>query len=203
MSHSVPLVVGRKGKEIDDIAFKLVEAFQPDAVRMLKKFEVEKFFEFELKKQTGVEPVYRSLGGGLEGFLNIAAMECVICSNLAEHGDYDMKRRRLRATQAHEIGHCHLHVAELRRTRAVLELRHDKRHSYSNLYKQEEVEVYRNPEWQAWRFAGALLMPERCIQRAVDCGWSLQTMSRAFDVNPSFVEVRLHDLKIAKHVRAR
>jgi pimeloyl-ACP methyl ester carboxylesterase len=28
-------------------------------------------------------------------------------------------------------------------------------------------------------------------------------MSRVFDVNPSFVEVRLHDLKIAKHVRAR
>ncbi len=63
MSHSVPLVAARRGKEIDDIAFKLVEAFQPEAVRMLTKFEVEKFFEFELKKQTGVEPVYRPLGG--------------------------------------------------------------------------------------------------------------------------------------------
>jgi len=203
MSHSVPLVAARRGKEIDDIAFKLVEAFQPDAVRMLTKFEVEKFFEFELKKQTGVEPVYRPLGEGLEGFLNIAAMECVIYSNLAEYGDDDVKRRRLRATQAHEIGHCHLHVAEFRRTRAVLELRHDKRHADSDLYKQEEIKVYRNPEWQAWRFAGALLMPERCVQRAAECGWTLQTMSRAFDVNPSFVEVRLHDLKITKHVRAR
>lgn len=203
MLHSVPLVMPRRGKEIDNIAFKLVEAFQPDAVKMLTKFDVEKFFEFELKKQTGVEPVYQPLGYGLEGLTNIETMKCIICANAANYGESDMKRRRLRATQAHEIGHCHLHVAELLRTRAVLELRHDRRHADSDLYKEEEIDVYRNPEWQAWRFAGALLMPERCVQRAVDCGWTLQTMSRAFDVNPSFVEVRLHDLKIAKHVRAR
>lgn len=201
MSHSVPLVAGRKGMDIDDIAFKLVEAFQPDAVRMVTKFEVEKFFEFELKKQTGVEPVYQPLGYGLEGLINIEAMKCIICANAANYGESDMKRRRLRATQAHEIGHCHLHVAELRQTRAARELRHDTRHADSELFKQEEIKVYRNPEWQAWRFAGALLMPECCVRAAIYHKWTMKMMSRAFDVNIAFLEVRLHTLRIPDRVR--
>jgi len=203
MSYRVPLVKARSSKEIDEIAFGLVEAFQPEAATMLTWFDVERYMEFELKQKTGVEPVYRPLGGGLEGFISIEKMLCVICEHAANHGDDDVKRRRLRATQAHEVGHCHLHVEEFRRTRAALELRHDKRHAETYLYKQEESKVYRNPEWQAWRFAGALLMPEPCLRRAVDCNWSLQTMSRAFDVNPSFVQVRLHDLRITKKVKAR
>ena len=50
MSHSVPLVTARSGKEIDEIAYRLVEAFQPEAVRMLTWFDVERYMEFELKK---------------------------------------------------------------------------------------------------------------------------------------------------------
>jgi hypothetical protein len=203
MSDSVPLVTARSGKEIDEIAFKLVEAFQPEAVGMLTWFDVERYMEFELKKRTGVEPVYRLLGEGLEGFISIEKMLCVICEHAANHGGDDVTRRRLRATQAHEVGHCHLHVEEFLRTRATLELRHDKRHADTYLYRQDESKVCRNPEWQAWRFAGALLMPEPCLRRAVDCKWTLQTMSRAFDVNPSFVEVRLRDLRITKRVKAR
>jgi hypothetical protein len=203
MAHSVPLVTARSGKEIDEIAFKIVEAFQPGAVRTLMTFDVERYMEFELKKQTGVEPVYRPLGGGLEGFISIEKMLCVICSKAADHGNDVIQRRRLRATQAHEVGHCHLHVKEFQRTRATLELRHDKRHAETYMYMREESKIYRNPEWQAWRFAGALLMPEPCLRRAVDCKWTLQKMSWAFDVNPSFVEVRLHDLRITKTVRAR
>lgn len=201
MSHSVPLVAARRGKEIDAIAFKLVQAFQPDALQRVTSFDVEKFFEFELKKQTGVEPVYQPLGSGLEGLINIEAMECIICANAADYGGNDMKRRRLRATQAHEIGHCHLHVAELRQTRAAQELRHDSQHADSDLYKQEEIKVYRNPEWQAWRFAGALLMPECCVRAAVYNRWTKKRMSRAFDVNVAFLEVRLHDLRIPDRIR--
>jgi len=98
MSHSVPLVTARSSKEIDEIAYRIVEVFQPEAVRMLTWFDVERYMEFELKKQTGVEPVYRVLGEGLEGFISIEKMLCVICDNAANHGGDDMKRRRLRAT---------------------------------------------------------------------------------------------------------
>lgn len=200
MSHSVPLVRARSIKEIEDIAYKLVEDFQPDAVKMISPFEVEKFFEFELKNQTGVEPVYRTLGEGLEGYTDSEKMECVICSTLADYGEDDVQRRRLRATQAHEIGHCHLHVKDAQKNRTMLKFLHDKKASFER-YQQGEIKAYVNPEWQAWRFAGALLMPECCIRAAVDKNWTRKRMSLAFDVNPSFIEVRLRDLKIPNKVR--
>jgi hypothetical protein len=200
MSHSVPLVSARSGKEIDEIAFKLVEAFQPNATRMVTKFDVEKFFEFELKKQTGVEPVYRPLGAGLDGYTDSAKMVCIICADLAEYGEDEVKRRRLRATQAHEIGHCHLHVEESRRNHTMLKFLHDGSSSLER-YRQERIKTYVNPEWQAWRFAGALLMPACCVRAAVDKKWTKKMMSRAFDVNTSFIDVRLWDLKIPNRVR--
>ncbi len=64
------------------------------------------------------------------------------------------------------------------------------------------MKAYVNPEWQAWRFAGALLMPACCVRAAVDAGWTKKMMSRAFDVNPAFIDVRLHDLKVVKKVKA-
>lgn len=200
MSHRVPLVKARSSKEIDEIAFKIVQAFQPDAVRMVTKFDVERFFDCELERQTGVEPVYRQLGEGLEGYTDAAEMKCIICSDMAEYGEDEAKRRRLRATQAHEIGHCFLHVAESRRNQTMLKFVNDESTSLER-YRQEEIKAYVNPEWQAWRFAGALLMPECCVRAAVNGKWTLKKMSRAFDVNCAFVEVRLRDLKIPDRVR--
>ena len=128
-------------------------------------------------------------------------MESVICAELADYGEDEVQRRKLRATQAHEIGHCHLHVKDSRRNRTMRKFLHDEQSSIER-YRQEDVKAYVNPEWQAWRFAGALLMPECCVRAAVDAGWTKKMMSRAFDVNPAFIDVRLHDLKVAKKVRA-
>jgi Zn-dependent peptidase ImmA (M78 family) len=204
VSHSVPLAIGRKGKDIDSIAFEIVKAFQPNVVQMIIPFDVDRFFECELKQLTGIEPDYQPLGSGLLGYTSIEYMQCIICSNLAEEAkNNDTSRRILRATQAHEIGHCFLHVSEFREARSNLRFQHDDKQASLQLHKQSEIKVYRNPEWQAWRFAGALLMPEGCIRAAVNNKWTLQMMSRGFDVNPAFVKVRLSDLKILDTIRAR
>lgn len=200
MSHSVPSVKPRSGKEIERIAFNVIEAFQPDAVRMITKFDIEVFFDCELEKQTGVTPVYKPLGMGLDGYTDSEKMECVICSDLADYGEDEVKRRRLRATQAHEAGHCYLHVEELRRRNVNYQFRHDGQASLHQ-YSQEEIRAYVNPEWQAWRFAGALLMPDCCVRTAVDKQWTKRMMVRAFDVNLSFLDVRLRDLKIPNRIR--
>lgn len=68
-------------------------------------------------------------------------------------------------------------------------------------YTQEEIKAYVNPEWQAWRFAGALLMPECRVRAAVDKRWTKKMIRLAFDVNPSFLDVRLRDLKIPNRIR--
>jgi hypothetical protein len=202
MSHSVPLVKPRSAKEIEEITVDLIATFQPDALRMVCNFDVERFFDCELEIQTGVEPLYQSLGEGLDGYTDSAERKCIIGSELADYGDDDIRRRRLRATLAHEIGHCFLHVEDSRRTQTMLRFLHDE-HASLELYKQEEINAFENPEWQAWRFAGALLMPEVSIRLAADNNWSVQMMSRGFDVNPAFVKVRLDALKIAKSIRGR
>jgi hypothetical protein len=84
----------------------------------------------------------------------------------------------------------------------MLKFLHDESVS-QQMYRQEDLQAYENPEWQAWRFAGALLMPECCIRAAVNSKWSVQMMSRGFDVNPAFVKVRLNNLKIPDNVRGR
>lgn len=201
MSQSVPLANPRSAREIDTIAFNIVRRFQQDAVSIVMAFDVERFFELELKAQTGVEPIYLPLSDNLLGYTDIENMECVISSELANETEDVVTKRILRATQAHEIGHCFLHVEEFRNARALLRFQHNDDHFSLQLRKQEEIKVYRNPEWQAWRFAGALLMPECCIRAAVDKNWTIKQMSWAFDVNPAFVKVRIRDLKISKRVR--
>jgi hypothetical protein len=201
MSHSVTLVRPRRADEIDELAFKLVADFQPDAVRMVTKFDVERFFDCELERQTGIIPDYLPLGKGVDGYTDSREMKCIICADLARYGEDDVQRRRLRATLAHEIGHCFLHVKDSRRARTMLKFLHDENCSLE-MYKQEEIKAYENLEWQAWRFAGALLMPECCVRAAVNGRWTRRKMSWAFDVNPAFVEVRLRDLKIPNRVRA-
>jgi Zn-dependent peptidase ImmA (M78 family) len=98
-------------------------------------------------------------------------MKCIICSELAEYGEDDVQRRRLRATLAHKIGHCYLHFKDSRRARTMLKFLHDESSSLT-MYGQAEIKAYENPEWQAWRFAGALLMPECCVRAAVDKRWT-------------------------------
>ena len=202
MPHRVTLVRSRSAKEIDGFAFQLAAAFQPDAVRMVTPFDVERFFDCELESRTGIEPVYLSLGDGLEAYTDSAELKCIVCSDLANYGNNDTGRRRLRATLAHEIGHCFLHVEDSRRAHTMLRFLHDESASMQ-MFRQEDLHAYQNPEWQAWRFAGALLMPESCVRAAVSNKWSIQMMARGFDVNPAFVKARLNGLKIPDSVRGR
>lgn len=202
MAHSVTLVRPRSAREIDDLALGLITTFQPTALKLVSKFDMERFFDCELESLTRVEPIYQSLGQGLEGYTDSAEMQCVIGTELIDNSASDMGRRRLRATLAHETGHCFLHVEDARQAQTKLKFLHDESASLA-LHRQEDLRAYENPEWQAWRFAGALLMPECCVRLAVDNNWSVQMMSRGFDVNPAFIKVRLAALKIPKRVRDR
>lgn len=67
---------------------------------------------------------------------------------------------RARSTLAHEIGHAVLHKAEVRTGRelpAALALRRAPR---------SKLKPYEDSEWQAYMFAGALLMPRPALRQA-------------------------------------
>jgi Zn-dependent peptidase ImmA (M78 family) len=97
---------------------------------------------------------------------------------------------------AHETGHAVIHVPEFRMKRALLRSIHDKKHPSLRLHREANVKIYMNPEWQAWRFAGAILMPARTFILAVREGLNEKNLANAFMVNPAFVRTRARALKI-------
>jgi Zn-dependent peptidase ImmA (M78 family) len=198
---SVLKVRPRSAKEIENIASEVIRGFQPEALRKLSSFEVEDFFEFELKDKTDVEPDTKDYPDGIDGCTDFEEMKCYISRSLMEYGDCEVTRRRLRATQAHEIGHCFLHVEDARRSRKFQQKFLNDSQSSLEIYNPDDLKAYENPEWQAWRFASALLMPEHCIKRALECNWKERWIKDTFDVNPAFIYVRLRELKISRPLR--
>jgi len=101
-----------------------------------------------------------------------------------------------RSTLAHETGHCIMHVPQLQRINRTQVFRQAKNEDSIKLYRKDNIPLYCNPEWQAWRFAGALLMPEAPLRMMFNAGASLSEMADNFEVNISFLKARLKALKI-------
>jgi hypothetical protein len=83
---------------------------------------------------------------------------------------------RDRFTVAHEVGHALMHVGSLNMVDASC-----------------EVPKYRNPEWQANWFAGALLMPARFARRC----YSVKEMEEKFGVSTSAARRRARCLMMS------
>jgi hypothetical protein len=71
-----------------------------------------------------------------------------------------------------------MHVSEIRKRKELIRFIHDKDHEV-RLFRETEIPVYRNPEWQAWRFSGALFMPEETIRMAIEEGYNVMDISQA------------------------
>ena len=94
-----------------------------------------------------------------------------------------------RSTVCHEIGHAVLHVPTLRRRMLV--------ESTLNRVQRQKLKAYRDPEWQAWMFAGSILMPSSTLKMLVnDAGTlSLTQVSEVFDVSEAMARNHLKRLK--------
>ena len=193
MSRKIVAAAARSANQIEEMALVIIRAVQPTALRGPEPFDVESFFEFHMEELTGVKPDYRELPNGIHGYTDSDANESIVCSDLM---DDPLKERFARSTMAHEAGHAVIHVPEFKLKRAILRSVHDDKHASLRLYRQEEVPLYCNPEWQAWRFAGALLMPEKIFRRAVEMGVSERVLVDTFNVNPAFVRSRAKALKL-------
>jgi hypothetical protein len=96
-----------------------------------------------------------------------------------------------RSTASHEIGHAVLHVAYFRRVRTL----HPATGTL-NRTERRQFPAYEDPEWQAWEFARAILMPARSI-RAV-AGSPVRDIAVLFNVSPVLVQKRLETLGLAR-----
>jgi IrrE N-terminal-like domain len=83
---------------------------------------------------------------------------------------------RQRFTVAHEAGHAIMHVGTLNRVPA----------------STGKVPTYRDPEWQANRFAGALLMPRHLVRSCQ----TVQEIMHRFGVSREAAVTRVKTLKL-------
>jgi Zn-dependent peptidase ImmA (M78 family) len=170
----------------------VIRAIQPNALVKAERFDIERFFDCELEGLTGVTPDYRDLEDGIYGYTDSDQLVCVISCKLAED---ESSEYFCRSTMAHEVGHALMHVEDYRIQKAILKSIHRKDHQL-RVYREKEVKIYMNPEWQAWRFAGSLLMPEPTFRMVHGQGYSDYDLSKIFGVNPAFIRSRRKALKI-------
>lgn len=194
MSRKLFKAKPRSGADIEKAAQKIVNFFQPKALKEPTAFDIERFFDCELETLTGVKIDYRSLPSGIHGYTDSECMESVISMELIED---PRNLFFVRSTISHEVGHAVIHVPEVRLRKAILTSIHNKNHSNLTMYRESDIPLYCNPEWQAWRFAGALLMPENTIRMALREKATRSELSNIFKVNLPFIDTRLRALKIS------
>jgi len=92
---------------------------------------------------------------------------------------------RARATVAHELGHAVLHVPYLRHQRGQARP--------LTRVSRAQLAPFRDPEWQAWAFAGCLLMPRSGLET---CCKPLPDVARLHGVSAQFAAAHYARLRL-------
>lgn len=184
----LPAVAPRKRAEIEEIAERLIKRFYPDCLTTPQPLPVNDFLEFDLPNAFGVRiGVSDDFPVGVEGVTdphNIdgeaeLTLPGWVYQRLQAHDP------RARFTAIHEGGHGVLHVPQLRS--ALIS------GGAPKLYRREELQLFRNPEWQANVFAGAFLMPTPAVLAVVKrWGVDPDRLASTFTVSRSAAETRLY-----------
>ncbi|WP_027360857.1 ImmA/IrrE family metallo-endopeptidase [Desulforegula conservatrix] len=191
----LPVVAPRSKKEIERDVIRLLSDIQAEALCSDDcPVDAEYIYEYYIREKYGLVTDYIDLsviGPNILGYTDANSNSSYVDKALVDSNSQSTLRR-LRATVAHEIGHCIYHVPELKNFRSSLSV------TGGILFREEpsNIKAYENPEWQAWQFAGSLLMPEKKIISYYEKGCSTDVIANIFDVNPSFVKVRLNKLGI-------
>jgi len=194
MARSIVRASPTSGNKLDLHALAIVRKYQPSVLDNPSPFDVERFFENDLESIAGVHFDYLPLRYDVFGYTDSDEMVSVVSASLA---DDPANINLFRATVAHEAGHAILHVPQFRRKKQLLKfVDSDEMDVGLRMYREDQIPLYENPEWQAWRFAKGLLMPLPMVFRAFQLAYSLEDMSDAFGVSVKFARSRLKELKL-------
>jgi len=184
------------GKQIDQLATSYIQYYQPEILKKPGQFDVHRFVDTKLEDLTGVVPVYsRELPPEIYGLTDSSENRLEIQEALAED---PFQEKFFRSTLAHESGHCIIHVPQLRSINRVQVFRQGKDDGSGGvqLYRKDDVPLYRNPEWQAFRFAGALLIPEGPLRMMLADRASTTEIANTFNIYQPFLKSRMKALKL-------
>lgn len=170
----------------------LLREVQPDVFRKEIPVEVDAIYEIYIREKCGIETGYTDLsllGPDVLGYTDASRRRSFVDKSLIDTDDA-VSLRRGRATIGHESGHCLYHVNVLNYFQSALADEGLVLHRAD----RSTLKAYEDPEWQAWEFARACLMPRILVSKYHDAGYSLHDMAEILDVNPAFMEVRLRKL---------
>jgi Zn-dependent peptidase ImmA (M78 family) len=192
MSKAI-VVPGRSKVEIDQTAMSILSKFQISAIKKPEPVDIEYLFEIIIPEHYGIVTGYcdlSKLGNDVLGYTNAQSKMSYVDKSLSDSDD-KITRRLFRSTIAHEIKHCVKHVQILNLFKSICKDKDDE-----GLYRREKSKIkpYEDPEWQAWFFAGALLMPNHHVLTLNKRGCSTEEMADIFDVNPAFMRSRIKRL---------
>jgi len=104
------------------------------------------------------------------------------------------RANRAKATVLHEFGHAVLHVPVIRRRRV-----HPNAELLLRRVPAGAIKPFRNPEWQAWTFAGAVAMPRTTLKMLDDL--SPEVVAETYQVSEDFARGHLRRLKLLDNKR--
>lgn len=181
----------RSTKEISDAAEAFLQRCAPELLRAEGALDVTELVDHTLQAEGIVDPVdptelpdtEAETRAGPDGRTEIL-MRSEFFDALSQP---NASTNRARSTLAHEIGHAVLHAAELKAGRhrpEFLTLRRARR---------EDLRPFRDSEWQAHTFAGALLMPVSALRPLA--GLSHADLATRFQVSEAFVRSHLKRIR--------
>ncbi len=181
-------------REINELAENIIKHIQPRVISGQDAFDIDKFIEVIEDIMEIDFDFTNDLQPGVHGCTSTIDNKVLILSDLA---DEPVNIKYFRSTVAHEIGHVILHLPRLRKlSKDKTFIQRKEENKDFNLYSSKKLKPYEDPEWQAWEFAGALLMPKPAIMTLKNKGISLNAMAEVFNINQVFLESRMRKLKM-------
>lgn len=193
MKKIVTVVAPLSKRKIEAFARSILLEVQSEALKGKEPVDIEYIYDVYIPDKYGITTGYTDLsemGPNVLGYTNAVIKESYVDKSLYESRE-PSAIRRCRSTIAHESFHCIEHVPVLNYFKSVSRKGDD-----TLLYRTQRsnIPAFKDPEWQSWMFAGALLMPDHLVRGYYERGMRKRDLAEIFDVNPAFARVRLKKL---------
>lgn len=178
----VIVVPGMSAEKIELEAEVFLRHTYPKLLNIPSPFPVQDFFERDLPKSLGYDYAVQSLPEGVEATTDFIAKEMVLSEGTYSHLLENDGRARF--TVLHETGHIVLHANYIEGLvgRGGIRL------------NRTQIPAYKDPEWQANYFAGAVMMPRKHLIIMLKQGKSVMEIAKLFQASRHAVEIRLMKL---------
>jgi hypothetical protein len=187
---TVPQMPGMRRIDAERRARAIVLAFRPEIWDHPQSFPSAEFFEFHCVERYKLNTGTADLPFGIEGVTRPNG--CIRIAASVYDDMLDDLTGRSRFTPIHEAVHGIVHLPTLRRLQVELV---EGASPNPRLYRREELPSFADPEWQANRIAGAMLMPVAAVQAVVArYGRDIRAIMDTFKVSHAAAETRLSQL---------